>query len=113
MAEQVRRALAWVYRNAASFGGDPERIYVGGQSSGAHLTAVALTTDWAGEYGLSVDPIRGALCASGMEQDPSLLPVAWERIHELWYNSVKGRNPKDSFGIYDTVRHDTVWLDKA
>jgi hypothetical protein len=26
---------------------------------------------------------------------------------------VKGRNPQDSFGIYDTVRHDTVWLDKA
>jgi peptide/nickel transport system substrate-binding protein len=48
-----------------------------------------------------------------MEQDPPLLPVAWERIHELWYNYVKGRNPQDSFGIYDTVRHDTVWLDKA
>jgi ABC-type transport system substrate-binding protein len=48
-----------------------------------------------------------------MEEDPPLLPVAWERIHELWYNYVKGRNPQDSFGIYDTVRHDTVWLDKA
>ena len=47
------------------------------------------------------------------EQDPPLLPVAWERIHELWYNYVKGRNPQDSFGIYDTVRHDTVWLDKT
>jgi peptide/nickel transport system substrate-binding protein len=41
------------------------------------------------------------------------LPVAWERIHELWYNYVKGRNPHESFGIYDVVRHDTVWLDKA
>ena len=48
-----------------------------------------------------------------MEQDPPLLPVAWERIHELWYKSVKGRNPQGSFGIYDTVRHDTVWLDKV
>ena len=48
-----------------------------------------------------------------MEQDPPLLPVAWERIHELWYNYVRGRNPQGSFGIYDTVRHDTVWLDKA
>jgi hypothetical protein len=47
------------------------------------------------------------------EQDPRLLPVAWERIRELWYNYVKGRNPQDSFGIYDTVRHDTVWLDKT
>jgi len=48
-----------------------------------------------------------------MEQDPPLLPVAWERIHELWYSYVKGRNPHESFGIYDMVRHDTVWLDKA
>jgi peptide/nickel transport system substrate-binding protein len=47
------------------------------------------------------------------EQDPPMLPVAWERIHELWYNQVKGRHAKDAFGIYDTVRHDTVWLDKT
>jgi peptide/nickel transport system substrate-binding protein len=48
-----------------------------------------------------------------LEQDPPLLPVAWERIHELWYNYLKGRNPRDGFGIYDTVRHDTIWFDKA
>jgi ABC-type transport system substrate-binding protein len=48
-----------------------------------------------------------------MEQDPPLLPVGWERIHELWYNSVKGRHAHEAFGIYDTVRHDTIWLDKA
>jgi len=42
-----------------------------------------------------------------------LLPVGWERIHELWYNPVKGRHAHEAFGIYDTVRHDTIWLDKA
>ena len=53
-------------------------------------------------------------CAEAvMEQDPPLLPVGWERIHELWYNSVKGRHAHEAFGIYDTVRHDTIWLDKA
>ena len=26
MADQVRRAVAWVYRNARGFGGDPDRI---------------------------------------------------------------------------------------
>ena len=72
MADQICRAIAWVYENAASFGGDRDRIYVGGQSSGAHLTAVALTTDWAGRYGLPADPVRGGLCASGMYE---LAPV--------------------------------------
>jgi len=66
MADQVRRAIAWVYRNAASFGGDPTRLYVGGHSSGAHLAAVALTTDWPGAFDLPPDIIKGALCSSGM-----------------------------------------------
>ncbi len=65
MAEQVRRAVAWTHRNAASFGGDPNRIYVSGHSSGAHLAGVVLTTDWAKE-GLSRDLVKGGLCVSGM-----------------------------------------------
>ena len=28
MVEQVRRAVGWVYRNAKSFGGDPDRLYL-------------------------------------------------------------------------------------
>jgi arylformamidase len=66
MADQVRRAVAWVYRNAAQFGGDPERLYVSGTSSGGHLTAVTLTTDWQREFGLPADIVKGALCSSGM-----------------------------------------------
>jgi arylformamidase len=66
MAEQVRRAIAWVWRNAASFGGDPSRLYVGGQSSGGHLAAVALTTDWPRLFGLPADLIKGGMCISGM-----------------------------------------------
>jgi peptide/nickel transport system substrate-binding protein len=48
-----------------------------------------------------------------MELDPPLIPVAWENILDIWYNYVKGHNPKDYFGIYDVVRFDTFWLDKA
>jgi peptide/nickel transport system substrate-binding protein len=47
-----------------------------------------------------------------MEQDPPVLPVAWERINDAYYNYVKGHNPKDYFGVYDVVRFDTFWLDK-
>ena len=66
MADQVRRAVAWVYRNAHVFGGDPGRLYVSGFSSGAHLAAVILTTDWARDFGLPADLVKGGLCGSGM-----------------------------------------------
>jgi len=48
-----------------------------------------------------------------MEQAPPVLPVAWEKINDVWYDYVKGHNPYDYFGIYDVVRMDTFWLDKA
>jgi len=48
-----------------------------------------------------------------MEEDPPVLPVAWEKINDVWYEYVKGHNPYDYFGIYDVVREDTFWLDKA
>jgi arylformamidase len=66
LADQVRRAIAWVYDNAARLGIDPNQIYIGGQSSGGHLAAVALTTDWARDFGLPVDLIKGGMCISGM-----------------------------------------------
>ena len=66
MAEQVRRAVAWVYRNAQSFGGDSNRIYVSGHSSGGHLAGVVLVTDWKKDFNLPADTVKGGLCCSGM-----------------------------------------------
>ena len=66
MVEQIRRAVAWVYRNAGSFGGDRERIYLSGHSSGGHLVAVVLMTDWEKDFKLPKNIIKGALCSSGI-----------------------------------------------
>jgi arylformamidase len=66
MAGQVRRAIAWVHRNAKTFGGDPDRIYLSGHSSGAHLAGVALITDWRKDFDLPADIVKGGLCCSGM-----------------------------------------------
>jgi arylformamidase len=66
MASQVRRAIAWIYQNAARFDGDPQRLYIGGHSSGGHLCAVALVTDWQKEFGLPSDAVKGGLCMSGL-----------------------------------------------
>src|SRR3982074_1331666 len=66
MAQQARNAVAWVYKNAQSFGGDPNRIYVSGHSSGGHLAGLVLTPDWRKDFGPPVDVVKGVVCCSGM-----------------------------------------------
>ncbi len=66
MADQVRRSVAWAYKNARSFGGDPERFYISGHSSGGHWAGVLLTTDWQKDFGLPPTFIKGGVVASGM-----------------------------------------------
>ena len=66
ITRQVRAAVAWTLRNIAYHGGDPERVAVGGHSAGGHLSAMCLQTDWARDYGLPKDPLKAALCISGL-----------------------------------------------
>jgi arylformamidase len=66
MVEQVRGGVAWTARNAASFGGDPGRLYVTGHSSGAHLGGCVLITDWEKDFGLPRDTLKGGTLCSGM-----------------------------------------------
>ncbi len=65
IVRQTRAAVAWAYRNARSFGGDPERLHVAGHSAGGHLVAMVLATDWPGDYGLPADIIKSATAISG------------------------------------------------
>jgi arylformamidase len=64
---QLVRALAWVYRNAARYGGRPGRIVVAGHSAGAHLAAMLLCCDWHEVAGdLPARVVHSALAVSGV-----------------------------------------------
>jgi arylformamidase len=65
MVDQCRRAVAWTYRNAKSFGGDPDRLYLISRSSGSHLASCVLITEWE-KQGLPRNILKGAVMGSGM-----------------------------------------------
>ena len=66
MVDQVRRAIAWLWRNVESHGGDKHRIFISGHSSGAHLVSQCLVADWLGDLGCPADVIKGATFISGL-----------------------------------------------
>lgn len=67
IAASIRRALAWLWREAAALGFDRDRIFVAGHSAGGHLTAMAALTDWPGlESGLPSDLVKAGLSLSGL-----------------------------------------------
>jgi arylformamidase len=66
IVRQTRAALAWTLRNIQHYGGDPARVAIGGHSAGGHLTAMALQTAWAQDYGLAQDPFVAAMPFSGL-----------------------------------------------
>jgi arylformamidase len=65
MVEQCRRAVAWVYRNAASFGANANETYLCSRSSGSHLGGCVTITEWEKQQ-LPRDILKGAVLGSGM-----------------------------------------------
>jgi acetyl esterase len=57
--EDAAVAVAWAVEHAADYGGDPDRLVLGGDSAGANLTAGALAAGLA-------EPVRTALLLYGI-----------------------------------------------
>lgn len=75
-------ATAWVHREVANFGGDPERIILMGHSAGAYLAMMlAMDRRWLAEVGLQADrDVAGVIGLAGPydflpPDDPNLVPI--------------------------------------
>ena len=78
-------ALRWIHENIASFGGDPDRVTVSGQSAGSASCCAMMNAPSAKGY------LHGAICQSGDIFQPERDVPAEEA--EIW-----GRELAESFG---------------
>ncbi len=110
MIAELRRAVEWLYKNAASFGGDANRIHVIGHSSGGHLASVLLTTDWT-KHGLPADVLKSGTCVSGMYE---LRPVMLSNRSEYVKLSAEEEDEFSAMRHLDRVRCPitVAWGDK-
>ena len=103
IALQMTRALAWTWRNAALYGGDPRRIVVAGHSAGGHLAAMLLSCDWKSvAHELPAQLVPRALALSGLfeletlrqtpylQTDLRLTPASAKKLSPAWFPKPRG-----------------------
>lgn len=78
-----RAAIVWLWKNAESFGGDRDRIYVCGHSAGGHLGTLLLATDWrAIDPSLPMNPVKGVCAIGGIfDLEPIRLSFLNQKLH--------------------------------
>lgn len=126
---QMVRAVVWVWRHAAAYGGDPSRMALVGHSAGAHLAAMLLSCRWKDVANdLPAQPLAGALAISGMydleplrqaafiQADLQLTPAAVGRLSPAFFPRPKagklyaavGADESDEFLRQNRLMRD-VW----
>jgi arylformamidase len=86
ITQDVAKALLWVQRNAAQYGGDPDSIFVMGHSAGAQLAAlVCIDERYLQAEGLSLKMIKGCVPIDGDTYDVATQVKMVEALQEKPY----------------------------
>ena len=99
LIRDVAKSLGWVHSNIAKYGGDPERIFVGGHSAGAQLAALICIDDrYLKEVGVSFDVLKGCVPVDGDTYDiPKIITTA-ELREQLYGRPLPTFGHRQKFG---------------
>ncbi|MFH0878780.1 MAG: alpha/beta hydrolase, partial [Lentisphaerota bacterium] len=92
--QDVAAAVAWVYNNIASYGGNPRQIFLLGHSAGAQLVALVSTDERRLQAcGLDLAVIKGVVPLDGAGYDiPSRIQSPYRGVEEM-YEQAFGTDP--------------------
>jgi Esterase/lipase len=95
-AEDVARAVAWVFRHIRNYGGNPGRIYLMGHSAGAHLAALVATDErYLSARGVSPSRLQGVILldTAGYDIERNLTRLSEGPFNRALYESAFGKDP--------------------
>lgn len=91
--EDTATAVNWAWHNISRFGGDPERLFIGGHSAGGNLASVvALDKRWLSPYDLPANVIKGVMPVS---TPYDLQYETWDPANEAALNMRRTYAPND------------------
>jgi arylformamidase len=85
--------LLWTRSQAALLTGDADRIFVAGNSAGAHLAAMLMAVDWT-RHGLARSPIAGAILVTGIYDLRAVLHIQVNEDTRLAPQEVAALSPQ-------------------
>lgn len=92
--DEMRRAAAWLWHNAADLGVDRGRFQAIGHSAGGHLAAALLATDWPKyDAALPAGMVRSGVLVSGIYELEPLRHVSMHQDLRLTADQAKAWSP--------------------
>jgi len=97
--DDAAAAVAWVFKNIETYGGDPQKVFVAGHSAGAYLTLMlGLDKQWLAKYEVDANSIA------------ALFPLSAQTVTHATIRTEMGLNPKvplvDQWAPLNLIRKD-------
>ena len=95
----IAKSLAWVHQNIAKYGGDPNRIFVGGHSAGAQLAAlICIDERYLEKEGVGLDVLKGCVPVDGDTYDIPKIIMTAEHRQMIYGGSMPTFGHRQKFG---------------
>jgi arylformamidase len=99
LTDDIAKSFAWVYKNISKYGGDPNRIFVGGHSAGAQLAALICTDDrYLKNEGVPFDVLKGCVPVDGDTYDIPKIIMTAEHRQTLYGGKMYSFGHRQKFG---------------